>query len=94
MLLLALRFLPLTALGEQTELLYREEMSEIKLSVDIAMKMLQLFKVDDSKFHSILHTLENKYEAFDKRCVEIENRMLKYNQRLMSTQEFPDQNQR
>ena len=56
--------------------------------------MIQLFKIDDSNFHAIFQQLTNKYEAFDRKSLEIENRMVKYNQRLQSTNMFASKYQR
>ena len=48
----------------------------------VASKMVELYKIDDSKLHSTFQFIMNKYEAFDRKCLEIENRMVKYNQHL------------
>ena len=65
-----------------------------KLCIDVAAQMIQLFKIDDSNFHAIFQQLTNKYEAFDRKSLEIENRMVKYNQRLQSTNMFASKYQR
>jgi hypothetical protein len=79
--------------GDQS-LSYSETMTEIKLCIDVAAQMIQLFKIDDSNFHAIFQQLTNKYEAFDRKSLEIENRMVKYNQRLQSTNMFASKYQR
>ena len=69
-------------------------MSEVKTSVEIASKMLELFKIDDARLHAVFQEVDKEYEAFNVKSLEIENRIMKYNQRLHSTQQFSQTYQR
>ena len=39
-------------------------MSEVKTSVDVACKMLELFKIDDARLHAVFQEVDKEYEGF------------------------------
>ena len=71
-----------------------EAMSEVKSSVVVASKMIELFKIDDARLHAVFQEVDKEYEAFNVKTLEIENRIMKYNQRLHDTQQFSQTYQR
>lgn len=73
---------------------YAEEMSEIKLCPSCAVQYIQLCKADDARFHSTFQDVLQRYEQFERKSLEIENRMMKYNRSLELTTKFFDQQQR
>ena len=69
-------------------------MSEVKSSVVVASKMIELFKNDDARLHAIFREVDKDYEASSVKTLETKNRLIKYNQRLHETQKFSQTYQR
>ena len=40
-----------------------EAMSEVKTSVEVACKMLELFKIDDARLHAVFQEVDKEYEG-------------------------------
>ena len=71
-----------------------ESMSEVKASVEVASKMIELFKNDDTRLLAVLQEIEKKFEAINVKTLELENRITKYNQRQLYTQQLSQTYQR